>query len=87
MVEGQLTEGDISTTPECFHRMLKYLERKHAVGGSKITAGDYSEAGLMQPICKQRWVHFWARARAGKRGGESELHATLIKATIKKVFM
>ena len=62
VVEGQLTEGDISTIPECFHRMLKYLERKQAVGGSKITIGDYSEAGLMQPICKQRWVQFWARA-------------------------
>ena len=41
----------------------------------------------MQPISKQRWVQFWARAGAGKRGGESELHATLIKAAGKKVFM
>ena len=40
----------------------------------------------MQPISRQRWVQFWARARAGKRGGESELHATLIKAAVKKVF-
>jgi ribonuclease HI len=87
VVEGQLTEEDISTIPECFHRMLKYLERKQAVGGSKITAEDYSEAGLMQPISKQRWVQFWARAGAGKRGGESELHATLLKAAGKKVFM
>ena len=60
--------------------MLKYLERKRAMGGSRITAGDYSEAGLMHPISKPRWVQFWARAGAGKRGGESGLHATLIKA-------
>ena len=32
-------------------------------------------------------MQFWARVRAGKRGGESELHATLIKAAVKKVFM
>ena len=32
-------------------------------------------------------AQFWARARAGKRGGDSELHATLIKAAVKKVFM
>ena len=32
-------------------------------------------------------MKFWARARAGKRGGQSELHATLIKTAIKKVFM
>jgi hypothetical protein len=32
-------------------------------------------------------VHFWARAGAGKRGGESGLHATLIKAAGKKVFL
>ena len=31
-------------------------------------------------------MQFWARAGAGKRGGGSELHATLIKATVKKVF-
>ena len=47
VVEGQLTEDDIITIPECFHGMQKYLERKHAVGGDKITAEDYSEAGLM----------------------------------------
>ena len=41
----------------------------------------------MQPISKQKWVQFWARAGAGKRGGESELHATLIKAAGKKVFI
>ena len=82
-----MTEEDINTILECFHRMLKYLERKQAAGGDKITAEDYSAAGLMQPICKQRWVQFWARAGAGKRGGESELHATLIKAAVKKVFM
>ena len=67
--------------------MLKYLERKQAVGGNEITAEDYSEAGLMQSISKQKWVQFWTRAGAGKRGGESELHATPIKAAIKKVFM
>ena len=87
MVEGQLTEEDARTIPKCFHRMLECLERKQAVGGSKTTAEDYYEAGPMQPISKQRWVQFWARAGAGKRDGESELHATLIKAAVKKVFM
>ena len=86
VVGGQLSEEDISTIPRCFHRMLKYSERKQAVGGSKVTVEDYNEAGLMQPISRQRWVQFWARARAGKSGGESELHATLIKAAVKKVF-
>ena len=42
---------------------------------------------MMQPISKQRWVQFWSRAGAGKRGGESEMHATLLKAAVKKVFM
>ena len=51
------------------------------------TSKDYSEAGLLQPISNQKWVQFWAWARAGKRGGESELHATLIKAAVEKVFM
>ena len=32
-------------------------------------------------------MQFWARVGAGKRGGESELRATLIKATVKEVFM
>ena len=86
VVGGQLSEEDISTIPRCFHRMPKYSERKQAVGGSKVTVEDYNEAGLMQPISRQRWVQFWARARAGKSGGESELHATLIKAAVKKVF-
>ena len=57
-VDGQLTEEDIITIRRCFHRMLKYLERKQAVGRSKITAEDYNETGLMQPIGKQRWVQF-----------------------------
>ena len=87
VVDGQLTEQDTSAIPKCIHRMLEYLERKQAVGGSKITAEDYNEAGLMQPISKQRWVQFWARAGVGKRGRESELHATLIKAAVRKVFM
>ena len=85
-VESQLTEEDASTIPKCFHGMLKYLARKQAVGGSKIAADDCSEAGLMQPISKQRWMQFWARAGAGKGGGESELHATLVDAAVKKVF-
>ena len=68
VVEGQLTEEDTSTIPKCFHRMLEYSERKQAMGGSKITAEDYNEAGLMQPIDKQRWVQFWARVGAEKRG-------------------
>ena len=49
-----LNEQDTSTIPGCFHKMLKYLERKQTVRGSKQTAEDYSEAGLMQPISKQR---------------------------------
>ena len=57
-VGGQLTEEDISTIPKCFHRMLKYLERKQAVGGNMITAEDYSKAGPMQSTSKQRWVQF-----------------------------
>ena len=36
-VEGQLTDQDTITIPGCFHKMLKYLERKQTVGGSKIT--------------------------------------------------
>ena len=51
------------------------------------TEGDYSEAELPKPINSQKWVRFCARARARKRGGESELHAALIKAASKKVFM
>ena len=42
VIGGQLTAEDTSTIPVCFHRMLKYLERKKAVGGSKITAEDHS---------------------------------------------
>ena len=67
--------------------MLKYLERKKIVGGSLVTTEDYNEAGLLKPISSEKWVQFWARARAGKRGGDSELHATLIKAAMKKVFI
>ena len=52
-----------------------------------IAAEDYSEAGLLKPISSQKWMQFWARARAGKRGGDSEMHATLIKAAVKKVFV
>ena len=40
----------------------------------------------MQPINSDKWIQLWARARAGKRGGEPELYATLIKAAVKKVF-
>ena len=49
-------------------------------------AEHYREAGLLKPISSQKWIQFWDRARAGKRGGESSLHATLIKAAAKKVF-
>ena len=87
LVEGKLTAEDTSTIPECFHRMLKHLERKKTVGGELITEEDYGEAGLLKPISSQKWMQFWSRARAGKRGGESELHATLIKAAVKKVFV
>ena len=31
VVEGKLPERDIITIPKCFHRMLKYSERKQAV--------------------------------------------------------
>ena len=55
-MEEQLTEKDTTTIPKCFHRMLKYLERKQVVEGNKITAGGYNEAGLVQSISKQRWV-------------------------------
>ena len=90
LTEGSLTAEDTSTIPEYFHRMLKYLERKTTVGGSLVTAEDYNEAGLLKPTTatsSQKWVQFWARARAGKRGGESELHAILFKAAMEKVFM
>ena len=70
LVGGGPTAKDISTIPECFHRRLEYMEREKAVGGSLVTAEDYSEAGLLKPISSQKWVQFWARARAGKRGGE-----------------
>ena len=53
-----MTEADTSAIPGCFHRMLKYLERKQTFGGGEITADDYSETDLMQPISKQRWVQF-----------------------------
>ena len=87
MIEGQLTQEEKETIPACFHCMLKFLERKEVKAtGRKVGEGDYSEAGLLQPINKEKWVRFWNRARAGKRGGESGLHATLIKAALKKVF-
>ena len=50
-----------------------------------LTAEHYGDAGLLGPISSQKWVQSWARARAGTSGGESELHATLIKAAVKKV--
>ena len=87
LVEGKLTAEDTNTIPECFHRMLKHLERKKTVRGDLITSEDHSEAGLLKPITSQKWRQFWARAREGKRGGESELHATLIKAAVKNVFI
>ena len=86
LVEGSLTTEDTSTTPECFHRMLTHLERKKTAGGGLITAEDYSEAGLLNPITSQKWMQFCARARASKRRGESEMRATLIKAAVKKAF-
>ena len=84
LVEGRLTAEDTNIIPECFHRMLKHLEKKKTAGGDLTTEESYSEAGLLKSISNQNWVRFWARA--GKRGGESELHATLIKAAMKKVF-
>ena len=53
LVEGKLSTEDISTIPECFHRMLKHLERKKTVSGDEIAAEDYSEAGLLKPISSQ----------------------------------
>ena len=85
-MDGVLASEDIITIPECFHRMLKHLERDKTVDGGLITLEDRSEAGLLEPISSQEWTRFWAGARAGKRGGESELHATLTKAVVKKVF-
>ena len=70
-MEGRLTQEDTGTIPECFHGMLKHLERKKAASGGLITAEHYSGAGLLhvEPISSQKWVQFWARVRAGKRGG------------------
>ena len=85
-MEERLTQEDTDTILECFHRILKHLERKKTAGGGLITAEHYSDAGLLEPTSSQKWVQFWARARAGKRGGESELHTTLIKAAVKKMF-
>ena len=65
--------------------MLKHSETKRTADGGLITAVDYNEAGLLEPTSSQKWTQFWARARAGKRGGESELHVTLIKAAVKRV--
>ena len=88
LVEGQLTAEDTDSIPACFHSMLKYMERKGVDGGKgeQITSEDYKDAGLMQPISSSKWIQFWSRARAGERGGASELHATIIKAAMKKVF-
>ena len=69
-MEGRLTSEDISTIPTCFHKMSEHSERKKTADGSLITSEDYNEAGLLKPISSQKWVQFWARARAGKRGGE-----------------
>ena len=68
-MEGRLTQEDTDTIPECFHMMLKYLQRKKTTSGDLITTEHYSGAGLLEPIGSQKWVQFWARARAGKRGG------------------
>ena len=35
VVEGQLTEEDISTIPECFHRMLEILGEEAGSGGEQ----------------------------------------------------
>ena len=56
------------------------------MGGSLATTNDYSEAGLLGPISSEEWVQFWARTRAEKWGGGSELHATLIKVAVEEVF-
>ena len=87
LIEERLTQEDTVTIPECFHMVLKYLERKKTASADVVAAKAYSETGLLKPTSSQKWKKFWARARAGKRGGESELHATLIKAAVKKVFM
>ena len=65
-MEGRLTTEDTSTISECFHRMLKHLERKKTADGGLISAEDYSGTGLRKPISRQKWVQFWARSRAGK---------------------
>ena len=87
LVEGRLTSEDTITILECFHRMSKHLERKKTADGRLFTAESYSETGLLKPIGSQKRVQLWTRARACKRGGESELHATLFKAAVKKVFI
>ena len=71
LVEGRLTAEDTSTIPECFHRMLKHLERKKTVGGDLITAEDYSETGLLKPISSQKWMQFWAgQGQASEEGSQ-----------------
>ena len=70
-----------------FYRVMKHLERNKTASGDVIAANDYIETGLRKPTGSQPRKQFGARARAGKQGGESELHATLIKAATKKVFV
>ena len=88
MVEGQLSQGDVRSIRRCFHRMLPFLERKRLQrGGRRVGEGDYDKAGLMQEISRDDWKQFWARASAGKRGGRSGMHVSLLKAADKRVFV
>ena len=56
LVEGRLTQEDTDTIPECFHRMLKHLERKKTASGGLIAAEHYSGAGLLEPVSSQKWM-------------------------------
>ena len=56
LVDGMLATEDINTIPECFHMMLKHLERKRTADGGLITAEDYNDAELLEPISSQKWT-------------------------------
>ena len=55
LVEGRLTTKDTSTVPECFHRILKHLERKKAVGGCLGYSLGHTRPGLLLSEFFSRW--------------------------------
>jgi hypothetical protein len=85
LAEGELTEEDLEATPEAFHGFLKYLRRAWSeVAGRRVEEGDYEGSGLGEEITRRDWEAFWGQAAPGKRGGDTGVHATLIKALYKK---